>query len=126
MKLPYRIISCILLTCLLTPHAYAARLGRLFFTPQQRTDLDRSNARNASAESNSSSVLTVNGIVQKSGGSRTVWINGVPQKAGKSDERNPDALSVDLPGKSQRVKIKVGQKLQLDQPIPPNSQSPDN
>ena len=126
MKLTSRIISCILFTCLLTPHAYAARLGRLFFTPQQRTDLDRSNARNASAEGNSSSVLTVNGIVQKSGGSRTVWINGVPQKAGKSDERSPEALSVDLPGKSQRVKIKVGQKLLLDQPAQQNPTTPDN
>ncbi len=126
MKLTSRIISCILLACLLTPHANAARLGRLFFTPQQRSDLDRSNARHASAEGNSSSVLTVNGIVQKRGGPRTVWINGVPQKAGQSDERNPDTLSVDLPGKSQRVKIKVGQKLHLDQPLPPDSPVPDN
>ena len=121
MKLTTRITSCILLACLFAPHAYAARLGRLFFTPQQRTDLDRSNANHASAAGNSSSVLTVNGIVQKHGGPRTVWINGVPQNAGKSDERNPDAMAVAVPGKSQPVKIKVGQKLLLEQPAPQNT-----
>ena len=118
-----KVTAIILLACVLTPHANAARLGRIFFTPQQRLDLDHSKTRNASIEDNSSSVLTVNGIVQKRGGPRTVWINGVAQNAGKSDERNPDALSVDLPCKSKPVKIKVGQKLQLDQPARPDVQN---
>lgn len=121
-----RTMTCILLACMIAPAAHAARLGRLFFTPEQRTQLDYDYARNAPAEGNSSSVLTVNGIVQKYGGARTVWINGVPQKAGKSDERSPEALPVAVPGKSQPVKIKVGQKLLLDQPVQQNPSTPDN
>ena len=120
------IIACILQAPLLPTHADAARLGRLFFTPQQRIDLEYTNSRNAPAEGGSASVLTVNGIVQKHGGVRTVWINGVPQKAGNSDERSPEALPVAVPGKSQPVKIKVGQKLLLDQPAQQNSVTPDD
>lgn len=119
-------IACILLVCLFTPTAHAARLGRLFFTPEQRAQLDNDYARNATIDGGSSSVLMVNGIVQKHGGARTVWINGVPQKAGNSDERSPGTLPVAVPGKSQPVKIKVGQKLLLDQPVQHNPSTPDN
>lgn len=121
-----RTIACILLACLIMPAAHAARLGRLFFTPQQRAQLDYDYANTAPAESGSSSVLMVNGIVQKHGGGRTAWINGVPQKAGNSDERSPETLPVAVPGKSRPVKIKVGQKILLDQPAQPNLPTPDN
>jgi len=109
-------VTLILLACI-SP-ARAANLGRLFFTPAQRTQLDYNYARNTSAEGNSSSVLTVNGIVQKHGGARTVWINGVPQSAGKSNESTATTQAVTIPGKSHSVKIKVGEKILLDQPAP--------
>jgi len=64
--------------------------------------------------------LTVNGIVQRHGGERTVWVNGVPQLAGKSDEQAPDSLPVAIPGQSKPVKVKVGQKLILDQSAQPD------
>ena len=115
---------CILLACLITPAAQATPLGRLFFTTEQRAQLDNDHSRNPAGEGNDSSVLTVNGIVQKNGGARTAWINGVLQKVGKSDERNPEVLPVAVPGKSLPIKIKVGQKLLLSQPAPQNPTAP--
>ena len=96
------------------PTSNADNLGRLFFTPEQRTHLDYAYSRNAPAEGNSSPFLTVNGIVQKNGGPRTVWVNGVAQSAEGSNERTPTAQTVAIPG-SHPVKIKVGQKIILDQ-----------
>ncbi len=94
----------------------ASGLGRLFFTPEQRVQLEQE--RKAIAEDGPpSSVLTVNGIVQRKGGVRTVWINGVAQNAGNSDEQSPEALPVPVPGQSKPVKMKVGQKIILDQPV---------
>ena len=107
-----------------SPTANAANLGRLFFTPEQRAHLDYAYARNAPAEGNSSPILTVNGIVQKNGGARTVWVNGVSQNAGHSGERTPTAQTVTIPGKSQPVKIKVGQKILLDQTSPASQGAP--
>ena len=97
----------------------AAELGRLFFTPEQRTQLEYKPTSN-SAEDGSSSAWVINGIVQKKGGARTVWINGIAQPAGKSDESAPDSLSVTVPGEVQPVKAKVGQKILLDQPELPS------
>ena len=58
----------------------AEELGRLFFTPQQREDLDRRRATNAQeALVTRESSLTVNGHVSRSSGKTTTWINGVPQ-----------------------------------------------
>lgn len=92
------------------PPTYAKELGRLFFTAEQRAQLEYSQQKNNPAPANARS-LTVNGIVQKHGGERTVWINGVPQPAGKSDERAPESVPVAIPGQSQPAKIKVGQRV---------------
>lgn len=104
--------------CSLLPEAaQAEELGRLFFTPEQRAQLDQQRLQNTGPDSgNGSSVLTVNGIVQKHGGGRTVWINGVPHAAGKSDEDHPATVPITVPGKSEPVKVKVGQKLLLEEP----------
>ena len=54
----------------------AEPLGRLFFTPQQRQDLDRrrqANIQESAATVNST--LTVNGQVSRSRGKNTVWIS---------------------------------------------------
>lgn len=104
--------------CLLLPASVQAEgLGRLFFTPEQRAQLDQHRLQNtSSSSSDGSSVLTVNGIVQKHGGGRTVWINGVPHAAGKSDDDHPATVPVTIPGKSDPVKVKVGQKLLLEEP----------
>lgn len=91
--------------------AAAADLGRLFFTPQQRQDLDRrrqANIQESAVTVNSS--LTVNGQVSRSHGKNTVWINGVPQENAK---RPLDPARVTLPGGdgSSPVNVKIGQTL---------------
>ena len=91
----------------------AESLGRLFFTPQQRQDLDRrrqANVQESAATVNSS--LTANGQVSRSRGKNTVWINGVPQE---STRRPGDPARVTLPAgegdNSSSVTIKIGQTL---------------
>lgn len=124
----WAILALSLFAGLISPAAQAESLGRLFFTPEQRAQLESRRAHSAATvaatataatpeEGDATTVLTVNGIVQKQGGARTVWINGVAQNAGNSDERSPESLAVAVPGKSQPVKVKVGQKLLID--IPP-------
>ena len=112
------LIPLMLLPTLLPPCAQADELGRLFFSPQERAQLDYEHAQNATPDNgnNNSSGLIVNGIVQKDGGPRTVWINGVPQDAGHSDEHHPESVPVSVPGKSKPVRIKVGQKLRPEAP----------
>ena len=100
----------------------AGSLGRLFFTPKQRAQLEYNHARNAVNEGGSSSVLTVNGIVQQRGGARTVWINGTAQNSGHGDDSVAEAIAV--PGKSQPIQIKVGEKLLLDTAPPQLSPAP--
>jgi len=114
-------LAFLLLTCLTLTPAQAGQLGRLFFTPEQRSRLDYAHARDAAADGDSSSILTVNGIVQKNGGARTVWVNGVAQ-SNDHGERNTTAQSVTIPGKSRPVKLKVGDKILLDQ-APTGSQN---
>ena len=89
-------------------------LGRLFFTPEQRAQLEYSYERNATAAGDRTAVLMLNGIVQQHGGARTVWINGEAKNSGRTGR--PTAEAVDVPGKPHPVTIKVGQKLRLGQP----------
>lgn len=91
----------------------AEELGRLFFTPEQRVQLEHNQPQEDDKPASARS-LTVNGIVQKHGGERTIWINGVPQLAGKSDERTPESVPVAVPGQSQPVRAKVGQKVLIN------------
>lgn len=105
--------------------ASAEQLGRLFFTPEQRAQLDYSYAREAPSD-NTGNALILNGIVQKQGGKRTAWINGVPQEAGRSDERSPESAAVPLPGQNKSVKLKVGQRILLGpSEIPDTAGTPD-
>jgi hypothetical protein len=104
--------------------ASAEELGRLFYTPEQRAQLDYNYAQGADS-TNNSSTLMLNGIVQKHGGKRTAWINGVPQPAGASDEKTPESLSVPLPGQSKSVKLKVGQRVLLSPSANPDTTKPD-
>ena len=114
------ICICIPTLLVFAPAAQADSLGRLFFTPEQRAQLEYNRTHNAAAEEgNTTSVLMVNGIIQKHGGSRTAWVNGKAQNAGSSDDQHPESLPVSVPGKPQPVKVKVGQKLLLDNPPQP-------
>lgn len=101
----------------------AEELGRLFFTPEQRAQLDYSHAREDISDNNDRALM-LNGIVQRHGGKRTVWINGVPQQAGLSDEGTPESVMVPVPGKNRSVKLKVGQRVLLNPSANPDTTKP--
>ena len=94
----------------------AGNLGRLFFTPEQRAQLESNYKRNLTATDEQTYALTVNCIVQQHGGSRTVWINGTAQNSAHG--RESAAEPVAIPGKSKIIQIKVGEKLLLDTDVP--------
>ncbi len=100
-------VTC--LVCATYTGAYAATLGRLFFTPEQRGQID---ARPFQDNESRNPTLTVNGIVQKHGGVRTVWINGVAQSSVSAQE-NSASVTLSLPNKNHPVTLKVGEKIQL-------------
>lgn len=92
------------------PAAAYENLGRLFFTPQQRQDLDRRRQANIQESAvTAESLVTVNGQVSRSSGKTTTWLNGVPQES----NRHPrDPTRVTLPGENESsVTLKIGQTL---------------
>ena len=93
------------------PAAAQENLGRLFYTEQQRQDLDRRRQANIQAGAVVvDSFATVNGQVSRSSGRSTTWINGVPQ----DNARKPlDPARVTLPGGqgAPSVSLKIGQTL---------------
>lgn len=109
----------------IAPISGAAGLGRLFFTPEQRAQLE-SGQQPVMKTPDVPRVISVSGIVQKHGGERTVWINGVAQIAGPADEGAPESVPVAIPGQSQPARIKVGQKVLLIPPVPPETAAHDS
>lgn len=91
------------------PLGHAQDVGRLFFTPQQRQDLDRRRELNVTdGPSVVAPSVTVNGHVTRSSGKTTTWINGVPQYdtyRGRAPER------VAVPSGAVVQGVKVGQTL---------------
>ena len=115
-------LSFLLLTlCGALPIAQAGELGRLFFTPQQRQQLEfheTSGTNSDGGNTGQRNYIIVNGVVQKQGGNRTVWINGAAQEAERGNDRTPASVPVAVPGKTRPVQLKVGQKLLLDTTAP--------
>ena len=100
------------LLCLTAPAAVAAEeLGRLFFTPQQREDLDRRRATNRAEEEApqiKEGPLMLNGHVQRSSGRTTTWINGAPQYD-NPPSRDPARVTVVPNDGEPGVSLKVGE-----------------
>jgi hypothetical protein len=100
------------LLCLTAPAAAAAEeLGRLFFTPQQREDLDRRRTTNRAEEEApqiKEGPLTLNGQVQRSSGRTTTWINGAPQYD-NPPSRDPARVTVVPNDGEPGVSLKVGE-----------------
>jgi hypothetical protein len=93
--------------------AQEQELGRLFFSPQQRQDLDRRRASNAQAAATTvttEDLVTINGKVSRSSGKTTTWINGVPQE---DTHRGPDAsrVTIQQTEDAPEVSLKVGETL---------------
>jgi hypothetical protein len=86
-------------------------LGRLFFTPQQRQDLDRRRQANIQESSvTANSFVTVNGQVSRSNGKSTVWINGVPQETSRKPA-DPSRVTVQEGEGERSINLKIGQTL---------------
>jgi len=100
------------------PAAQADELGRLFYTPQQRQQLEIQGISGGETDSGRRNYIVVNGVVQKNGGNRTVWINGTAQSKERGNDQNPASVPVTVPGKPHPVQLKVGQRLQLEAPAP--------
>src|SRR5262245_34294205 len=85
-------------------------LGRLFFTPQQRQDLDRRRQANIQESAvTANSFVTVNGQVSRSNGKNTVWINGVPQETSRKPA-DPSRVTVQGGEGEPSINVKVGQR----------------
>lgn len=75
----------IMLFALSSPHADAEEtqgvIGRLFFTPEYRQNLEQQRQNNVKEIQSAPAepMLTINGIVTRSSGKRTVWVNGSMQ-----------------------------------------------
>jgi hypothetical protein len=106
-----RFFAVALLLAIATGPAAGQTLGRLFFTEQQRQDLDRRRQANVQeATTVVDSLVTANGQVSRSSGKSTTWINGVPQ----ANARRPhDPARVTLPGAEGEpsISLKIGQTL---------------
>lgn len=88
--------------------AAGADLGRLFFTPQQRAELDKRRLANVPEKEEATPVrevlVTVNGYVGRSSGKTTTWVNGVPQYD-TVRSADPSRLPIDAASGPQRVKV---------------------
>jgi len=100
--------------------AQADELGRLFFTPAQRSALDaRRKARvpdKPTASVVASPVTRLDGYVKRSQGPSTVWINGESLNEGGGDapriERGGQGrVSVGVGESGQRARLKPGESL---------------
>jgi hypothetical protein len=113
-----RFLAALGLLLVLAPCAQAQELGRLFFTPQQRADLDaRRKARvpdKPAAAAVASPVTRLDGYVKRSGGPSTVWINGESEAEGGPDAPriNPSgSVSIGVGESGGRVRMKPGESL---------------
>jgi len=99
-------LAALALASSLAAPARADDLGRLFFTPQERQDLDRRRASGVAerGETPAESLVTVNGQVTRSGGKTTTWVNGVPHD---DAYRSRDPARAAVQGRS----LKIGETL---------------
>lgn len=86
---PSRLSACALLLVTLgaAGEGLAADLGRLFYTPAQRAQLEAARAgsvaRAGQAAAAPSQPLRFDGVIIRSDGTSTSWINGQPQSGAK-------------------------------------------
>jgi hypothetical protein len=116
-----RLAIALFIACVPTLAA-AQDLGRLFFTPQQRSALDeRRRARvpdKPAAAVVATPVTRVDGYVKRSGGPSTVWINGDPLTESAPEAPRIDAsratsgsVSIGIGESGARTRLKPGESL---------------
>ena len=97
-------------------------IGRLFFTPAERSALDAGkSARKSAPVAQGSRTVQLNGVVMRSDSERTVWVNGKAYHGGspdgiqiKTDPAAPGVAAIRAPGANSNasVKLRVGQRLE--------------
>ncbi len=94
------------------PQPAGGELGRLFFTPQQRQELDRRRQLNIQevVTATSTDLITANGQIARSSGKSTTWINGVPQDDTHKG-RDPTAVTLGGGETESSITIKIGQTI---------------
>lgn len=60
-------------------HVESHKIGRLFFSPNERAMLDRLRQKSGGNAISATEQITLNGIVRRSSGKTTAWINQFPQ-----------------------------------------------
>jgi hypothetical protein len=107
-------------------------LGRLFFTPAQRSSLDVARSQRARTTLSTevteeqqaapqAQTITYGGMVRRSDGKSTVWINGRPVNEEQAASgptvvgrvRNDGSISVQVPQSGRNIELKPGQSLEL-------------
>jgi hypothetical protein len=100
----------------------AEPLGRLFFTPAQRSVLDAGKTVATQAPVvPAPRTVHLTGVVTRSDAENTVWINGTAyhdaSPAGvqiKTDRSAPESTAIRVPGKTATTRVKVGQQVDLN------------
>lgn len=114
-----RLAAATLLCAILPALAQAQELGRLFFTPEQRANLDlrrRARMPDKLAAPLAAPTTRVDGYVKRSTGPSTVWINGEALGEGAAEAPRIDSsgergtVSVNVEGGG-RVRLKPGETL---------------
>lgn len=109
------VIPAILALSLLLPAkmAISEELGRLFFSPAQRQELERRRTLNIQASVvTREDLVNATGVVTRSSGKSTIWLNGRPQD---DVRKNQDAsrITVELGDGQPPVSLKVGETLEM-------------
>lgn len=116
----------VLLLVLATPARSEDALGRLFFTPAQRAQLDRERAAAATLASRPVAqqalpkapppkIMTLNGVVRRNDGQTTVWVNNRPihERFGDAEisagSIGREGVGITLPTSGRQVRLRVGQ-----------------
>jgi hypothetical protein len=101
-----RIACAALLLAISLPATAQDQLGRLFFTPAERSNLDKLRRGETIAPGDVARAdPVINGYIRRSDGVNTVWIDGAPYRTDAKRLANVDNLPV---GSSARVEIRSG------------------
>ena len=125
------IAACGLAALLPAPAAAQEPMGRLFFTPAQRSSLDVARSQRARATLSTertqeetaapaAQTITYGGMVRRSDGKSTVWINGRPVNDNETGGaavvgrvRADGGVSLQVPQSGRSIELKPGQSVEL-------------
>lgn len=104
------------------PPGFAAEIGRLFFTPEERAALERQRqSGKLERRQPQPGSVRVSGVVSRSSGRNTVWLNDVPVRADAGSSgagvtvrsTAPDTVELRAPSGAP-AHLKAGQALDID------------